>query len=70
MNALIVTLPNVPTEIVPAGRSAEENEVVKITPLPEALPEGALPHWELARKYGIIDFEPGREAHGSRIPRL
>ena len=41
MNALIVTLPNVPTEIVPAGRSAEENEVVKITPLPEALPRAA-----------------------------
>ena len=68
MNALIVTLPNVPTEIVPAGRSAEENEVVKITPLPEALPEGALPHWELARKYGIIDFELGVKLTGAGFP--
>ena len=68
MNALIVTLPNVPTEIVPAGRSAEENEVVKITSLPEALPEGALPHWELARKYGIIDFELGVKLTGAGFP--
>ena len=68
MNALLVTLPNVPTEIVPEGRSAEENEVVKSTPLPHALPQEALPHWELARKYGIIDFELGVKLTGAGFP--
>lgn len=68
MNALIVTLPNVPAEIVPAGRSAEDNEVVKATPLPDALPEDALPHWELAKRYGIIDFELGVKLTGAGFP--
>ena len=68
MNALIVTLPNVPAAIVPEGKSAEDNLVVKITDLPDPLPADALPHWELAKKYGIIDFELGVKLTGAGFP--
>ncbi len=68
MNSLIVTLPNVPAAIVPEGRTAEDNVVVKVTDLPSALPEGSLPHWELARKYDIIDFELGVKLTGAGFP--
>lgn len=68
MNALIVTLPNVPAAIVPEGKSADDNQIVKITPLPEDLPAGALPHWELAKRYGIIDFELGVKLTGAGFP--
>ena len=44
MNALIVTLPNVPAAIVPEGKTAADNLVVKQSPMPEPLPEGSLPH--------------------------
>ncbi|HJE88777.1 MAG TPA: serine--tRNA ligase, partial [Rikenella microfusus] len=59
MESLIVTLPNRPAEIVPEGKTAEDNLVVKMGG-PEARQlkgEGILPHWELAKKYDIIDFE-------------
>lgn len=68
MNALIVTLPNVPAAIVPEGKSAEDNLVVKITDLPDPLSADALPHWELAKKYGIIDFELGVKLTGAGFP--
>ncbi len=68
MNALIVTLPNVPVAIVPEGKSAEDNLVVKITDLPDPLSADALPHWELAKKYGIIDFELGVKLTGAGFP--
>ena len=68
MNALIVTLPNVPAAIVPEGKSAEDNLVVKITDLPGPLLADALPHWELAKKYGIIDFELGVKLTGAGFP--
>ena len=68
MNALIVTLPNVPAAIVPEGKTAEDNVVVKMSPLPEPLPEGSLPHWELAKKYDIIDFELGVKLTGAGFP--
>ena len=68
MNALIVSLPNVPAAIVPAGRNADDNVVVRSTPLPTPLPEGSLPHWELAKKYGIIDFELGVKLTGAGFP--
>ena len=68
MNALIVTLPNVPAAIVPEGKTAADNLVVKQSPLPEPLPEGSLPHWELAKKYDIIDFELGVKLTGAGFP--
>jgi seryl-tRNA synthetase len=64
----IVKLPNLPADIVPEGRSAEDNVVVKIREdFPEPVP-GALPHWELAARHGIIDFELGVKLTGAGFP--
>ncbi len=68
MNTLIVSLPNVPSPLVPEGRTAEDNVEVRRSAMPEALPEDALPHWELARKYDIIDFELGVKLTGAGFP--
>lgn len=68
MNALIVTLPNIPAPIVPEGKSACDNLVVKSTDSAVKLPAGALAHWELAKKYGIIDFELGVKITGAGFP--
>lgn len=70
MEAQIVTLPNRPAEIVPEGKVAEDNIVVKMGgPKAEQLKgEGVLPHWELARKYDIIDFELGNKLTGAGFP--
>ena len=70
MEALIVTLPNRAAEIVPEGRTAEDNLVVKMGgPEPKQLKgEGILPHWELAKKYDIIDFELGNKLTGAGFP--
>ena len=68
LQSLIVTLPNFPAEIVPEGRTAEENVVVKeAAEIPE-LPAEALPHWELAKKYDIIDFDLGVKLTGAGFP--
>lgn len=70
MEALIVTLPNRPAEIVPEGKTAADNLVVKMGG-PEAKQlkgEGILPHWELAKKYDIIDFELGNKLTGAGFP--
>ncbi|MDR2911694.1 MAG: serine--tRNA ligase [Alistipes sp.] len=64
----IVKLPNLPADIVPAGRTAEDNVVVKLQDDYTAPAEGALPHWELAAKYGIIDFELGVKLTGAGFP--
>ena len=68
LNAAIVTLPNFPAEIVPHGRTAEDNLVVKLVESYTPLPENPLPHWELARKYDIIDFELGVKLTGAGFP--
>ncbi len=68
LDSLIVLLPNIPAEIVPRGLTAEENVVVKTgNKIPE-LGEGALPHWELASKYDIIDFDLGVKVTGAGFP--
>lgn len=70
METLIVTLPNRPAEIVPEGKTAADNLVVKMGG-PEAKQlkgEGILPHWELAKKYDIIDFELGNKLTGAGFP--
>lgn len=64
----LVQLPNLPHASVPAGNSAEENEVLLTHGAKPALPEGALPHWELAAKYDIIDFELGTKVTGAGFP--
>ena len=65
---LLYTIPNVPNEKVPAGNSdADNEEVFKEGEVPK-LHEGALPHWELAKKYDLIDFELGVKITGAGFP--
>ncbi|POY35099.1 serine--tRNA ligase [Solitalea longa] len=64
----LVQLPNLPHASVPAGATPEENEVVLTHGVIPTLPEGALPHWELAAKYDIIDFELGNKITGAGFP--
>ena len=68
LNAEIVKLPNVPAAIVPEGRTAEDNVVVRQGGEIPTLGEGAQPHWELASKYDIIDFELGVKLTGAGFP--
>ena len=70
LQAALVTLPNFPADIVPEGRTAEDNLVVKLVENYTALPENPLPHWELAKKYDIIDFDLGVKLTGAGFPRL
>jgi len=65
---LIVQLPNLPYHLVKKGSTAEENEVVLTHGEPAKLPSKALPHWELAAKYDIIDFELGVKITGAGFP--
>lgn len=65
---LLLTVPNVPCQMVPEGTSAADNVVEKTGgPMPE-LPADALPHWELAKKYNIIDFDLGVKITGAGFP--
>ena len=68
LQATIVTLPNFPADIVPEGRTAEDNVVVKLVENYTEIPGEALPHWELARKYDIIDFDLGVKLTGAGFP--
>ena len=68
LNAQIVLLPNFPADIVPEGRTAEDNLVVKIDENYSTLPANPLPHWELAREYDIIDFDLGVKLTGAGFP--
>ena len=68
LQAQIVLLPNFPSEIVPEGRTAEDNVVVKLVENYSELPENPLPHWELASKYDIIDFDLGVKLTGAGFP--
>ena len=65
---LLVLLPNIPDDIVPAGRNADDNVVVRMGGEMPHLQEGALPHWELAAKYDIIDFDLGVKLTGAGFP--
>lgn len=65
---LLYAIPNVPYDEVPEGRGAEDNVVVKTGGTDTVLPEDALPHWELARKYGLIDFDLGVKITGAGFP--
>lgn len=65
---ILLRVPNIPHSSVPQGRTPEENEVVfKVDNIP-SLPEDALPHWELAAKYDLIDFELGVKLTGAGFP--
>ena len=65
---ILLNVPNVPCAMVPEGTSAADNVVEKTGgPMPD-LPEDALPHWELAKKYNIIDFDLGVKITGAGVP--
>ncbi|MBQ0118119.1 MAG: serine--tRNA ligase [Flavobacterium sp.] len=65
---LLYTLPNLPADIVPAGKTADDNlNVFEHGEIP-VLAEGAMPHWDLAKKYDIIDFDLGSKITGAGFP--
>jgi seryl-tRNA synthetase len=68
LHKLLVTIPNLPSPKVPRGRTAEDNEVVYREGDIPKLHEGAKPHWKLADKYGLIDFELGVKLTGAGFP--
>lgn len=64
----LVLLPNIPCDLIKPGKGAEDNEVVKMGGPEPQLCENALPHWELAKKYDIIDFDLGVKITGAGFP--
>ena len=65
---ILLSIPNTPCDMVPRGKSAEDNIVEKEGGVIPNLPEDALPHWELAKKYNLIDFELGVKITGAGFP--
>ena len=68
LQELLYAIPNLPYDEVPEGTSAEDNVVVKMGGMETQLPENALPHWELAKKYNLIDFDLGVKISGAGFP--
>ena len=68
LDQLLYTIPNIPQDSVPAGKSEDDNEEVFRKGAIPTLDEGSLPHWELAKKYDIIDFELGNKITGAGFP--
>lgn len=65
---ILLTIPNMPYDSVPEGKVAEDNVVEKMGGTETPLPENALPHWDLAKKYNLIDFELGVKITGAGFP--
>ena len=65
---IMYLIPNIPFEKVKAGTTADDNEIIYQSHEVEGLGEGAIPHWELAKKYNIIDFELGVKIAGAGFP--
>jgi seryl-tRNA synthetase len=68
LNATLLRIPNLPAAPVPKGRTPEDNVTIRMGGRRTTLPAGALPHWELAKKYNLIDFELGNKVTGSGFP--
>jgi seryl-tRNA synthetase len=68
LQKLLYTIPNVPAEKVPAGKSAEENVIIHEYGATPLLANDALAHWDLIKKYDIIDFELGNKITGAGFP--
>ncbi|MBP1614339.1 MAG: serine--tRNA ligase [Bacteroidetes bacterium] len=68
LQTLLYTIPNVPNEGVPEGFGADDNVVERMGGHDAELPTDALPHWELAKKYDLIDFELGVKIAGAGFP--
>lgn len=68
LNTLLVQIPNIPHESVPPGKGEDENKEIRSGGEMPNLYDGAMPHWDLAKKYDIIDFELGNKLTGSGFP--
>lgn len=68
LESQLVLLPNLPCDLVPEGKGAEDNLVVKMGGPEVNLPADALPHWELCKKYDIVDFDLGVKITGAGFP--
>lgn len=68
LDQLLYTIPNIPNDLVPAGSDENDNQEVFREGTIPTLAEGSLPHWELAKKYDIIDFELGVKITGAGFP--
>ena len=68
LNELLVQIPNLPHASVPVGKHAEDNLVERTGGAMPKLPSDALPHWDLAKKYDLIDFELGVKISGAGFP--
>lgn len=68
VNDLLIQLPNLPHSSVPKGKTPEDNEVVRTGGNMPTLAKEAAPHWDLAKKYDIIDFELGNKLTGAGFP--
>lgn len=70
LTTLLCAIPNIPYDIVPEGNGAEDNVVVTMGGMETELPKDALPHWELAKKYNLIDFDLGVKITGRVSPSI
>ena len=68
MNEVLLTLPNIPPDEVPEGRDASSNVVVKEGGVKPDLPEGSLCHWDLLKKFNLVDFDLGVKITGAGFP--
>ncbi|HIE45465.1 MAG TPA: serine--tRNA ligase [Flavobacteriaceae bacterium] len=68
LNELLYQIPNIPNILVPSGNTEDDNETIFQEGEIPKLHKGALPHWELAKKYDIIDFELGNKIAGAGFP--
>jgi seryl-tRNA synthetase len=68
LQEILLTLPNLPSADVPPGKTPEDNVIVREGGQKPQLPANALPHWDLAKKYNLIDFELGNKITGSGFP--
>lgn len=68
LQSVLVQLPNLPSSAVPAGKTPEDNITVREGGTKPALHAGAVPHWDLIKKYDLVDFETGAKITGSGFP--
>ena len=68
LQQVIVQFPNLPHDLVPLGKTPEENELVREGGVTPKLPSGAEAHWDLIKKYNLVDFETGAKITGSGFP--
>ena len=68
LNAILIRLPNLPAAAVARGSAAEDNVLIRTGGATPTLPPNSMPHWDLAKKYGLIDFELGNKITGSGFP--